>query len=242
MRSDQSIYLAGCQSDAYEVVRNALSHVGFRVARAELDELISNKSEPDCFVFYITSDNSNCVRQFLSQSALAKSRRIAVVDARDKAIHPVLEQLDVRETLYKPVQLSRLVAAIDHVLGNNEMPASDPANEIAAAPDTGNLDGDAKEISDGAEDDDEEANRAHAAWAIEQYQKRHGQELSPDAWKQMMLERLNQDNSRRSKRQMRLLGVAILCIIMAIIVLILFKMNRTMDAQINEQLILRQHR
>ena len=242
MRSDQSIFLAGCQSDAYEVVRNALNRVGFRVARAELDEIIADDPKPDCIVFYLTSDNRSDVQQFLQQPALMNARRIAILDTRDKNVSPHLKALNIHEILYKPVQMSRLVSVIDRVLGNTETAATTAANESAASPDNFNSTDDSHaplDIDDFYDDEDEAADRAQQAWAIAQYQKRHGQELSPDAWKQMMLDRLHQDSSKRSKRLRWILGIAIVLIMLAIIALILFKMNRAMDAQIQEQLLFR---
>ena len=242
MRSDQSIFLAGCQSDAYEVVRNALNRVGFRVAHAELDEIITAEPKPDCIVFYLTSDNSSNVQSFLLQDALLNARRIAILDPRDKNVSPLLKALNIDEILHKPVQMSRLVSAIDRVLGNTEAPVLTPANEAAASPDNAGSTNDTDmptDADDFYDDEDEAADRAQQAWAIEQYQKRHGQELSPDAWKQMMLDRLHQDSSKRSKRLRWILGIAIVLIMLAIIVLILFKMNRAMDAQIHEQLLFR---
>ena len=90
--------------------------------------------------------------------------------------------------------------------------------------------------------DGEAADKEQKAWAIEQYQKRHGLELPPDEWKQMMLARLKEDKASHNKRTMRILGIAILLISLAIAAMILFKMNRSMNAQIDEQLIHRHHR
>ena len=229
MRSEQSIVLAGCVKDAYEFLCNALEHAGFQVTRSESDDDFSGVKKPDCVVFYLTSDNGDRMSDLLASQPLSGSKRIAILDSRDNAVNETVERLNVDETIYKPVHLDKLVAAIDRVLGNPEMPIDIPDADNVDIPDDGDMDAD-------------EADKAQEAWAIEQYQKRHGQELSPDEWKQMMLARLKEERSTHNKRTMRILGAAILLISLAIAAMILFKMNRSMDAQIDEQLIQRHHR
>ena len=236
MRSEQSIFLAGCEKKACEFLCNALEHAGFHVTRSELDDDLSADVQPDCVVFYLTSDNGSRMSELLACPSLSNSQRIAILDLRDNAVCAFVDRLSIDETIYKPVHLNKLIAAIDRVLGNTEIPSDSQDLDDVDIPDNGDFGDDSMDM------DDDAADKAQQAWAIAQYQKRHGQELPPDEWKQMMLTRLKEDSATKNKRTMRILGIAILLISLAIAAMILFKMNRVMNAQIDEQLIHRHHK
>ena len=129
----------------------------------------------------------------------------------------------------------------DHVepRANPELSKTHPTDALVGGAAQENVEYDDDDDDYDEDDYDDEADREQERWAIAQYKKNHGNEMSPEAWKKLMLQRLREQNRERNRHIIRMLGVAILVIIFAIFVVLLYKMNRAMDAQIDDQVMMR---
>ena len=86
---------------------------------------------------------------------------------------------------------------------------------------------DVDDVDDDDDDDevDDDENSGLLSWGIEQYQKNHSEELSPDEWKAKTLERLRNEKKSRIHRTNRklLVVIAILMVVISIVILIKFR-------------------
>ena len=67
--------------------------------------------------------------------------------------------------------------------------------------------------------------KTRQSWAMEQYQRRHGRELSPEEWKKQTLARIHAEAEARDDKVKRILIVLIIIILLGIILVILFRLN-----------------
>ena len=77
--------------------------------------------------------------------------------------------------------------------------------------------------ADSAEDE-EEADRRQLAWGIEQYQKRHGEELPPEVWRAQTLARLKMESSAKEAKRNRQLKLIILALVVVLVVVLVIKL------------------
>ncbi|MBO5752938.1 MAG: hypothetical protein J6S69_04490 [Proteobacteria bacterium] len=64
------------------------------------------------------------------------------------------------------------------------------------------------------------SNTKSQSWAIEQYQRRHGKELSPDVWKAQTMARLDAEADEKNRKLTRLLTIGLIIIILCIIIIL----------------------
>lgn len=153
------------------------------------DNAESTPKNVDCIVFYLTRDNLHKIQSILEKYPHESTRYLAIADGDDDETCQFADQINADDVLYQPLVIQDTVDALQDILS-----AEKSGEEI------------------------EEANKRQKAWLIEQYQKRHGEELPPDVWKARTIARLQKESRDRAARINRKLITGILVLILLILI------------------------
>lgn len=160
----------------------------------------------------IWADTQILPDEFLSESFLQDEEKRDL--ERDKKLFEVsVDESEILDSWFDSSE--NLCSVFKSNPENNE-----PVDEV----DDAEVDDD--DVEDEDVDDDEEAddeNNHLLSWGIEQYQKNHSEELSPDEWKAKTLERLRNEKKSKVHRTNRKLLVVIAMLMAVILVVILIK-------------------
>ncbi len=112
MHTVQKVLLFGCQASALKMLISALEKVDIHAAASSYQENIPVNQIPECILIYLNESDITSAHQLLQQTNLKQTKKLIVIDPRNKPCRQFIATAEIDDVIFKPVRLSELVSRI----------------------------------------------------------------------------------------------------------------------------------